>query len=123
MLDTSASGDTAPSTRAKIGSVPLVWLKRWRISAAEIVQPSAWRWQELHERPLLPRLWKNGLPLSMLPLGVLVCSEPEGSAVVSASACLAGGSILCACATPMPANRVAAATAIKRRCMAELTVC
>jgi hypothetical protein len=38
-----------------------------------------------HERPFVPRLWKNGLLVSRLPLATYVLTMPVASAAVSAS--------------------------------------
>src|SRR2546428_10001632 len=38
------------------------------------------RWQVPHERPFVPRLWKNGLPVSRDPLLLNVATVPLGSA-------------------------------------------
>src|SRR4026208_1129585 len=57
-----------------MGSKPCVRRKRNRISAAETDQASAARWQEEHDRPLVPRDWKNGPVRSMSVLLMLYVS-------------------------------------------------
>src|SRR5689334_9266581 len=49
-----------PSLVRKIGSSPRVRRKRNLISAAETDQPSAARWHEEQDRPLVPSDWKKG---------------------------------------------------------------
>jgi hypothetical protein len=46
--------------------------------AAETVIPSLGWWQVPHDRPLLPRLWKNGPVRSMEPFVLIVCAVPPG---------------------------------------------
>src|SRR3954470_13605347 len=60
-VETSARGELEPSLVRKIGSSPPVRAKRTFTSAGEIDQPVLGTWQEMQERPLVPRLLKNGL--------------------------------------------------------------
>jgi len=72
-----ARGEFAPSTSRKTGSSPLVFSNRSRTSAGEIVQPVLSTWHEAHVRPLVPRLWKNGLfTSSARPSNVAVRRTP-----------------------------------------------
>src|SRR5688500_18906023 len=83
-VETSALGEFAPSFNRKIGSRPLVLLKRSCTSAGEIVHPVFATWQETHDRPFVPRLWKNGLFVSMdLPSSVIVRRMPPEFGVSS----------------------------------------
>src|SRR5829696_2323714 len=79
-VDTSALGEFDPSLVRKIGSSPSVASKRAWTCDGTIVQPSAGWWHDPHERPLVPRDWKNGLSKSMLPLTLDVRTMPVGSA-------------------------------------------
>jgi hypothetical protein len=67
------------STGAKRGSLPCVFSKRSRTSAA--LSPNAWsaRWQVPQVRPLVPRLWKNAPLLLILPRVLNVSMTPVGS--------------------------------------------
>src|SRR6266851_924359 len=68
-----------PSTVRKIGSWPWVSKNRCWTWAAETDIPSLGWWQVPHERPLVPKLWKNGPVRSMPPPVVLWVSDaPPG---------------------------------------------
>ena len=70
-----------PSTVRKIGSRPWVREKRSWTFAAETDMPSLGWWHEPHERPFVPKLWKNGPLRSMPPLLMLYVSDaPPGFA-------------------------------------------
>jgi hypothetical protein len=75
-VETSALGQLDPSTVRKIGSVPLVELKRVCTSSGEIVQAFDETWQLLQVRPFVPRLWKNGVVTSIGPEVLYVLSVP-----------------------------------------------
>src|SRR3989442_8321750 len=76
----TALGQLAPSNAANSGSVPPLLANRACASAALRLHASPARWQVPHERPFVPRLWKNGLPVSRDPLLLNVATVPLGSA-------------------------------------------
>src|SRR5207237_260439 len=75
-VETSAGGEVEPSLGRKIGSRPRVRSKRWRSAAGVTVQPWLATWQLTQARPLLPRLRKKRLCVSIDPLGVTVRATP-----------------------------------------------
>src|SRR3954468_21000930 len=93
-VETSALGQLAPSLVRKMGSVPLVALKRACTPAGVTVQASEETWQELQVRPLVPSSWKNGLEMSMPPVVVKVPRVPVASCVVSGFAILLPAEVL-----------------------------
>ena len=68
-VDTSASGQVAPSTGRNSGSVPWLASKRARICTGVIVHPALGSWQVTHERPLVPIGLKKGLSAVKGPSG------------------------------------------------------
>jgi len=66
-VETYALGQFDPSTVRKIGSVPWVALNFACTSAGVIVQAELDMWHMLQVRPLVPKLWKNGLLISIPP--------------------------------------------------------
>src|SRR5215469_6055474 len=70
-----------PSFVRKIGSSPWVSTNRcWTLAAATDIPSLGW-WQVAQERPLVPRLWKNGPVRSIPPPAVLWVSDaPVGFA-------------------------------------------
>jgi hypothetical protein len=71
-------GAFEPSLIRKSGSVPLVALKMALMRAVEMPRPSSSLWQLLQVRPLMPRFWKNGLAVSMLPVDEKTSAVPNG---------------------------------------------
>src|SRR5450432_219051 len=69
-------GQFAPSTGRKIGSVPLLCLKRRWTSSAEMPQDWSGWWQLKQLLPLVPILLKNGLLKSKLPVVLKVATAP-----------------------------------------------
>src|SRR5262245_46202061 len=76
MVDTSASGAFEPSFVRKIGSSPPVASNLARTNAGVIENPVEGSWQLTQERPFVPRLWKNGLLVSMPPFSEKVRAVP-----------------------------------------------
>src|SRR4051812_19085323 len=66
-----------------MGSLPLVLPNRACTSAGVMLQAAEETWQLLQVRPLVPRLWKNGLVMSTGPEVPKVLRLPVGSEVVS----------------------------------------
>src|SRR5260370_5476303 len=71
-------GAFEPSLIRKIGSSPFVALKMALMRAVEMPSPSSSLWQLLQVRPLMPRFWKNGLFVSMLPVDEKTSAVPNG---------------------------------------------
>ena len=59
-VETFAFGEFEPSLVRKMGSSPPVDWNRCCSSAGVIVQADDATWQEEHDLPLVPKLWKNG---------------------------------------------------------------
>ncbi len=72
-------GQFAPSTPANRGSWPRVESKRRRMSGGEMLMAWLATWQVAQLRPFVPRLWKNALRVSILPLALYVATIPAGS--------------------------------------------
>src|SRR6266850_5380613 len=81
-VDMSSVGQLLPSTARNTGSMPSLASKRACTCPADIDQPWSTRWQLLQLRPLVPRLWKNAVLVSIGPLFETVCSCPLALAVV-----------------------------------------
>src|SRR5690348_11509611 len=67
-LETSASGQLAPSFGRKIGSMPRDWSKRSRRLRGVTLQLSEGWWQETQLRPFVPNDSKNGFVVSSGPV-------------------------------------------------------
>src|SRR4051812_20249429 len=74
---TGRLGALAPSLRRKIGSVPLVALNFACTLAGVIDHPVETSWQVTQARPLVPRLWKKALLVSIEPVLLTVAAAPE----------------------------------------------
>ena len=73
-------GQLAPSNGANRGSLPPVAANTARAASALRPNALAWKWQLPQVRPLVPKLWKNALPRSIVPavLTVPSCPAPLG---------------------------------------------
>src|SRR4051794_13373760 len=113
-------GQLAPSTGANNGSVPPVLANTARAASALSPNAFAWKWQLAQLRPLVPKLRKNALPRSMLPvvLTVPICpvrlGDRSGSALLLAAR--SGCSVLGAkgARSGSHASRSAAAASVAR---------
>jgi len=76
-VETFATGEFAPSTVRKIGSVPLVASKRAWMPEGEIPQLAVGSWQVPHERPFTPSDRKNWFWRSNGPSFVYVAVWPN----------------------------------------------
>src|SRR3954453_14738440 len=71
-------GQFAPSTGANNGSAPPVLANTARAASALRPKAFAWKWQLAQLRPLVPKLRKNALPRSILPVVLTVPIWPVG---------------------------------------------
>lgn len=85
-VETSASGEFAPSFSRKIGSFPLVASKRLAtLTALTLIFSAGW-WQVTHRRPFVPRSRKNGLSGATTgkPATLMVLASPDSFVALKA---------------------------------------